>query len=206
MRQRMRVSAAILRAALGGVVLALAACRTVPAPHPERAWELVRPDLQSLRHFELRGHVAVRAGQDGFIAGLRWVQDGPQAQLALQGPLGVGSVQVSSDGRALEVRTSHGERLDDAAARADLLARLGFEPPLASLRYWLLGVPDPAVPASEGLDPGTQRLAHLQQGDWQIDYGDYVTAGGHSLPSRVTLQSAGVRVRLVIDQWSGIGS
>ncbi len=199
----MRHSAAL---ACGLLVLALAGCRTVPALHPARNWEQVRPDLQALQHFELRGRVAVHAGQEGFNAGLRWVQDGAQAQLALQGPLGVGSVQVNSDGHALEVHTSRGERLDDAAARADLLARLGFEPPLASLRYWLLGVPDPAEPASESLDPGTQRLAHLEQGAWRIDYGEYMQAGGRELPARVTLQCPGVRVRLVVDQWSAAGS
>src|SRR5205823_11616108 len=46
--------------------------------------------------------------------------------------------------RSLAIVTARGQHLDSAAAHADLATRLGFDPPLASLRYWILGVPDPA--------------------------------------------------------------
>ncbi len=65
----------------------------------------------------------------------------------------------------------------------------------------MLGVPDPARPAQETLD-GQQRLASLQQDGWEIDYPAYISVSGEWLPSRVTLQRAGVRVRLIVDGWS----
>lgn len=185
----------------GGLALVLAACRTVPVQlPPAQPWPARKAALQAQTHFELLGRVAVAVGSQGFEARLRWVQDGPQAQLSLEGPLGVGGVQVTSDGPHVSIVTSKGEHLDDEAARQELVSRLGFEPPLTSLRYWMLGVPDPAAPATETLDT-RQQLSRLAQGGWQIDYTAYMPVNSQSLPARVTLQSANVRVRLIVDRW-----
>jgi outer membrane lipoprotein LolB len=73
---------------------------------------------------------------------------------------------------------------------------------LSSLRYWIQGVPDPSTPSKENVDPQQQRLQSLQQGGWQIDYTGYVPNAGGSLPSRLTLQRSGVRVRLIVDGWT----
>jgi outer membrane lipoprotein LolB len=107
---------------------------------------------------------------------------------------------VTSDGTALTLVNARGERLDSDAARAELRTRLGFDVPLASLRFWILGVPDPSAPAVEVLDV-ERRLTSLQQNEWQIDYADYVVVKGEWLPGRMTLHRADVRVRLIVDHW-----
>ena len=84
---------------------------------------------------------------------------------------------------------------------AALAERLGFDPPIASLRYWVLGVPDPAQPASESLDPAQQRLTALTQDGWHVDYQSYMSANGEPLPARLTLLRDAVRVRLLVDDW-----
>jgi outer membrane lipoprotein LolB len=121
--------------------------------------------------------------------------------MSLDGPLGAGGVQVTSDGSAVSIVTSRGDRLDNDAARAELAHRLGFDPPLDSLRYWIQGVPDPGHPAQETLD-SQQRLAALQQDGWNIQYTDYMSVGGEWLPSKLTVQRQGVRLRLVVDGWN----
>jgi outer membrane lipoprotein LolB len=187
------------------VSLMLAGCPTVPRkPEPipvAQPWETRRAQLQARDSFELRARVAVAAGQEGFNAKLRWKQSGAQSDLALDGPLGVGGVRVSSNGTDLTVVNSKGQTLDSDAARAEIAQRLGFEPPISSLRYWVLGVPDPSVSATEELDE-EQRLRQLQQSGWNIEYGSYMAANGEWLPQRMTLQREGVRVRLIVDGWS----
>lgn len=108
---------------------------------------------------------------------------------------------MTSDGSAVSIVTSRGDRLDNDAARAELAKRLGFEPPLDSLRYWIQGVPEPGHPAQETLD-SQQRLAALQQDGWQINYTDYMPVGGGWLPSKLTVQREGVRLRVVVDGWT----
>jgi outer membrane lipoprotein LolB len=182
--------------------LIVAGCRTVPTPSPQvPSWQLRQPQLQARAHFALRGRVAVAAGGQGFNARLRWTQDGARSQVALEGPLGAGGVQITADGSDLDILTANGKRLQSEAARAELTERLGFDPPLASLRYWILGVPDPAAPASETLDPAQQHLKSLEQEGWHIDYSGYTAVGGESLPQRLTLERADVRVKVLVDDW-----
>lgn len=195
---------ALLRA-WGALLLSmalLAGCKSLPVapPPPSEPWEVRRAALQARDNFDLNGRIAVAAAQEGFNAKLRWEQKGSLSKLALDGPLGVGGVRITSDGKGLSVVNSRGEQLDSEAARREIEARLGFEPPLSSLRYWVLGVPDPSSPAEEQLDE-TRRLASLTQDGWQIDYGAYTDVGGQALPSRVTLKRENVRVRLVVDGW-----
>lgn len=197
------VARVALIAALCFAVSWLAACKTVPpqpAPGPAEPWEVRRAALQQRDRFDLNGRIAVAAAQEGFNAKLRWKQQGTRSNLALDGPLGVGGVRITSDGHTLNVVNSRGQQLDSDAARSEIAARLGFEPPLESLRYWVLGVPDPSHPADEVLDD-SQRLATLRQDGWQIDYGTYTTVGGQWLPSRMTLKRDDVRVRLLVDGW-----
>ena len=193
------------RWALAGLcfLLLLTACATAPlrAPASGLTWDARRPQLQARENFDLKGRVAVAAGNEGFNARLLWRQTGSRSNVALDGPLGAGGVQITSDGSALSVVTSRGDHLDNEAARSELATRLGFNPPLGSLRFWVLGVPDPATPAKETLD-NQQRLASLRQDGWQVDYGAYTSVGGEWLPSRVTLQREGVRIRLIVDGWT----
>jgi outer membrane lipoprotein LolB len=176
-------------------------CRTLPGPPAAaQSWEARRAALQGRDHFQIKGRVAVASGQDGFTARLHWSQNGAQSQLALDGPLGIGGLRVTSDGTTLILVNAHGERLDSDAARAELKTRLGFDAPLANLRFWILGVPDPSNPAVEVFDV-ERRLTSLQQDDWQIEYADYVFVKGEWLPGRMTLRRADVRVRLIVDHW-----
>jgi outer membrane lipoprotein LolB len=185
------------------VAVILASCRTVPPVHeaPATTWEVRRPQLQARDRFELKGRVAVATAGEGFNARLRWTQDGKQTRMSLDGPLGAGGVQVTSDGSAVSIVTSRGDRLDNDAARAELANRLGFDPPLDGLRYWIQGVPEPGHPAQETLN-SQQRLAALQQDGWNILYTDYMSVGGEWLPSKLTLQRQGVRLRVVVDGWN----
>jgi outer membrane lipoprotein LolB len=183
------------------LALVLAGCQTVPvSPAPSVSWSVRRPELQDLGRFGLNGRVAVAVGNQGFNAGLRWTQSAAVTHLTLTGPLGAGGVEVTADGTDLSVVTSNGKRLGNAAARAQLEEKLGFEPPLASLRYWVLGVPDPSTPASVQLD-SQQRATQLTQGGWQIEYTAYMPVGAEWLPRLLTLRRQDVRVRMVVDGW-----
>lgn len=184
------------------VALWLAGCATQPPKEaPTQPWETRRAQLQQREQFDLKGRLAVAAGQEGFNARLRWRQEGARTEVALDGPLGVGGAQIELDGQTLSVRTANGRVLSDESARSELRTRLGFEPPLQSLRYWIQGVPDPATSADEALDP-QHRLASLRQDGWEIDYSSYTSDGGQWLPERLALRREGIRVRLLIDGWS----
>lgn len=188
------------------VLLSLAACHTLArAPTPATAeitpWSERRAALQGIDAFQLNGQLAAATASEGFSASLRWQQQGAVSDLLLRAPLGVGGAHIVFEGGVLHITSSDGSQLEGDAAHAELVRLLGFEPPLASLRYWLVGVPDPHQPdAIETLDD-TQRLARMQQGDWQIDYGEYMHSGERTLPRRVAVQRGALRLKLRVSNW-----
>jgi outer membrane lipoprotein LolB len=182
------------------VLLLLTGCHTL-APVANTPWTERRAALQAIDYYRFNGQLAAATATDGFSAALRWQQQGAASDLLLRGPLGVGGAHLVYDGAVLRVTAADGSQLEGEAAHAELVRLLGFEPPLASLRYWLLGVPDPAVPgATETLDD-MQRLSHLQQGDWRIDYDEYLRDGARWLPRRVAIQHGALRLRLRVANW-----
>jgi len=194
-RGALRASAFLLTA------VALAGCPSMPQrPVEPQTWDARRAELQARETFALAGRVAVASGSEGFNARLRWQQSGATSDVALDGPLGTGGVRITSDGSRLAVETSRGEALDADAARAEIARRIGFEPPLASLRYWVLGVPDPSGPATEVLDEEA-RLASLEQGGWRIDYQRFSTEPGARVPVKMSASNGAARVRIVVDRW-----
>lgn len=175
-------------AALGG----RAAEPALPSLELPAVWEARRSALQGWPGYDLRGRVAVAKGEDGFSGNLRWLQRPALTRIELDGPLGVGGAQYEfAPG-------------DDASA---LEQALGAPVPLASLRYWLLGVPDPdpALAAEESLEPGGGRLAALRQAGWEIDYPLYAPVAGSrlELPQRIEVRREGLRLRLWVDVWQG---
>jgi outer membrane lipoprotein LolB len=184
-----------------GLALVLAGCVSLPSrPAKQIPWPQRRARLQALGAYQLSGRVGVAAGSDGFSAHLEWTQRGPSSTLQLNGPFGIGGMHVVADAGTLDVETSKGQRLSSDEARAELEDTLGFQPPLASLRYWLVGAPDPGRPAIETLG-SDQLLAALVQDGWQIVYSGYLNAGGYSLPRRISMRRDDVRVRVVVDRW-----
>lgn len=181
-------------------LLMLAGCHALP-PVATTPWPLRRAALQSIDSYGFTGQLAAATASEGFSASLRWQQQGAASDLLLRAPLGVGGAHLVYNGALLRVTASDGAQLEGEAARGELVRLLGFEPPLASLRYWLLGVPDPAdVVVTETLD-AAQRLARLQQGDWQVDYGEYLRNNTQWLPRRVSIQRGALRLKLRVSSW-----
>ena len=114
--------------------------------------------------------------------------------------MGFGAARIELNGEDLRVTSSQGVTLEHAAASEQLAATLGFEPPFRSLRYWVLGASDPNFAAEESID-AQQRLTHLQQDGWQVDYAQYAQVGQQWLPQRVTVTRQSLRLKLVVDSW-----
>lgn len=185
----------------------LSGCQSVPRPVPALApeqvtagWPARRAQLQARSQFTAQGRIGVAAGGDGFNGRLRWVQDGTRSTVSLDGPLGVGGVRIVEDAGALTLTTPAGESLDSQAAHDELVRRMGFEPPLASLRYWLQGVPDPAGPGAETAN-AQGYLGTLVQSDWTVTFNAYMQTTDGPLPQKLTVTRGTVRVRLILDRW-----
>lgn len=164
------------------------------------SWDTRRAVLEQTDEWEFSGRIGLRAGDEGFNGKIWWRQDGIVYRARLSGPIGVGTVFVNGDGREVTLTDRDGAvtELDDA--EIDLRVRYGWTIPVTSLRYWALGIPDPASESTlEFNDDGL--MIELQQGDWDVTIGQYTEGGGQAMPRRLTAVSGDIRVRLVIDDW-----
>ena len=201
---RLRARAAVGTAA---VLALLTGCRTVPAPAPtvpgpgaDAPWSEQYAALATLDDYSLTGRVAVAANGQGFSANLRYRQQQQRADLALDGPMGIGGMRMQFDERELTVTNSSGETLDGAAARAEIERRLGFELPLAELRWWLLGIPAPGD-ATVNQDGGTGEIHDFIQAGWRVSINSRAAGLGFSLPQRLTAEREGARLKLLVERW-----
>jgi len=65
----------------------------------------------------------------------------------LDGPWAPGAFKLLRTATAVSIVTSHGDRLDNDDCAGGIANRLGFDPPLDSLRTGFWGVPEPGHPA-----------------------------------------------------------
>ena len=164
-------------------------------------WDSRRALLAQLDEWAFNGRIGVVAGDDGFSGSLRWTQTGDDFEATVSGPLGIGTVRLEGNGSRVQLTDKDGNRTVLEDAEQDLYLRYGWTIPVRSLRYWALGIPDPAVPAEIAVGSDGQ-LERLVQGGWQVDITRYGEGGGQPMPTRLRAASAQTRVKLAIHNWS----
>jgi outer membrane lipoprotein LolB len=184
------------RAAAFILVLLLAGCATVPPVVPNN----IPLSADQIPAWTASGRLALFASGTGGAGNFIWNQAGDDLQLGIRGPLGVGALEIQSSGQDLSLRDGTGQALDAEDARARLEERLGTDLPLASLRYWMLGIP---APGDEALvtDNGGSASRVIEQSGWRVVYQGFKELAGFSLPARISVDRPGVRLKLIIDTW-----
>ncbi len=189
----------------GCALLLVAGCVTTRVSHVPLSGPAQIQLLQNLPGFRLKGRAGVKAGEDGFNASLSWRQRGTVADLKLSGPLGAGGVKVTYSPESLVVTNSHGERLQGSQAEEAVVRQLGFVPPFAALRYWVLGLAAPDAPITEQSTDPDGRITEMTQHDWHIRYNSWsvvaTPAGELRVPRKVTVTRPDLRLIVVVDRW-----
>jgi outer membrane lipoprotein LolB len=163
-------------------------------------WEARQRILGEVDEWEFAGRIGVSAGDDGFNGQLWWRQDGTVFRARISGPLGVGTVFINGDRGELTLTDRDGVVTELGDAEAELRQMYGWTIPVTSLRFWALGIPDPASSAETEFD-ADGRLKSLRQQNWEVDISQYREGGGQLMPRRLTAVKDDVKVRLVIDNW-----
>ncbi|MCH8158419.1 MAG: outer membrane lipoprotein LolB [Proteobacteria bacterium] len=163
-------------------------------------WELRQEVLGGLREWQFKGRIAVKAGDEGFDGKFNWSQKDDAFTATVGGPLGIGMVRIEGDDRSIVLTEKDGAETVLVDAELELYYRYGWTIPIASLRYWALGIPDPRTPAETQIDE-RGRLVQLRQNDWVVEISRYREEAGQEMPRNLTATNTNTRVRMVIDKW-----
>jgi outer membrane lipoprotein LolB len=187
------------------LALMLAACASAPSVAPVD-WEQQQARLAALDHFTASGKIALRSADQAESGSLLWQQAGNATHIRLAGPMGLAATTVDSDGEVLELR--QGEeysrwRLDDPAIAQDST----WDIPLGALVYWLKGMPAPGL-AVEALQFGSNDglPMMLRQDGWTIQYGDFATFQGYTLPTRLEARREDSSARIILREWRDLSA
>jgi outer membrane lipoprotein LolB len=179
--------------ALSGVLAVLAGCAST------RPAQVLPASNVSISAFSLNGRVAFKLGERGDKASLRWRHSATRDSLRLLSPLGfvVGDIEADGNGATLTTGDKKVYRSSDVQSLTREV--LGWDLPLAGLRYWVTGRADPGAPVQAQSRDDKERLKSLMQNDWRIDYTEYF--GDSAMPARLSLAYDRLNLRLIVEHW-----
>lgn len=164
-------------------------------------WLQRRDFLRQIHDWRMEGRLALRAGSDGYNGSLSWEQLDDDLDFRFRGPFGVGGFRIHGDSDRLRIKTTRGDEFLLTDPEAEMAERFGWSLPVYSMRFWMLGVSDPAAGADETVDDDGV-LVELAQGGWLIRYDGYTEKYGTLLPRKIVMESGDVRIRVVADRWT----
>ena len=181
----------------------LSAC--VQAPVENRitpSWETRRDELMQLETWDLKGRIALRTQNESGSGSLYWAQRRDIFDIRVIAPLSGRVYELSGGSGNVTLRTPDKNTLQAEDAETLLRQTEGWYFPVSELIYWIRGLPAPALQVDGLLLDEENRVSTLNQGGWSIRYKSYVRIDGSSMPGRLDLENAQVRVRLSIREWN----
>lgn len=156
---------------------------------------------QTISSFELSGAIAARNKTKSWTATINWLQQGAgHYQIRLFGPLGSGTVMIDKKGGKVVLRDGP-KNVSSNNADQLLKKQTGVGLPVASLYYWVRGLPAPGPVQSAKRDK-YNNLTLLRQGGYTIEFPTYAAVGKAHLPRQIKLNGNGVFIKLIIKKWN----
>ncbi|MEW4981751.1 MAG: lipoprotein insertase outer membrane protein LolB [Cycloclasticus sp.] len=182
-------------------VTQLLACASVGSIKMEPSLDVSPYALQenlAIKHWRLLGRLSVRNASESWLTKLEWRHELSVDDLTLSTSLGgvVAKLRYSNHGIVLVGADAQARRVSEN----ELQSLLGYSPPLAQLKYWVRGLPDPNI----GVRMSEQQIAGVfafQQDGWAVKLERFAKVGEMVLPSKISLSKERLKIKLVVDEW-----
>ena len=191
-----RCAAVVLLAALAGC-----ATRGVQQLPTLENWSQRNDVLTRLTVWSQTGRIGIRTRDEATSGTLKWRQNDRQFFAEIDGPFGVSGLRLTGTPEAVTLAGHKIETRTVVDPEQALLVETGVRVPVAGLRYWLLGVPDPARPSEITLNDDNL-AAVIVQGGWTIEYPEYRRWSVNALPRRIRAQSGDTSIVIVVKDWN----
>ena len=134
-------------------------------------WEAHRDRVSKINRWRVNGKIAVKAGDKGGHATLRWNKAAQGQKIELYGPLGGGRVEIETTPAGATLKDTRGAELSGESVAALIEQRLGWPLPFDQLPDWLRGLPAGEQANMQWDDQG--RVTRMDDQGWQISYPTY---------------------------------
>ncbi len=154
-----------------------------------------KDSLYHLNQWAFDGRLALKTKIDSWQANISWKHSVNEDSIKLSGPLGQGATFIRLDGNKVAIERGDGKVLASDRPEEFINQQLGLFVPVRALRYWVAGVPDPS-------NRYIEMAGGFKQAEWMVEYDQMQEAGNYSMPRKVTVTNAQLKLKLVIDQWN----
>ena len=180
---------------------AISGCATSPKLSlPSGDGQAAQSRLYDLPYWKAEGRLGVKASEGAWNANLFWEHEKAQDRVRISGPFNQGGVSIILQDDLIYINEGNGVTELAHDPRASLKRRLGFEVPVESLRYWMLGLPAPDDAAILAAAGGSASRGFVQQG-WTMSFERFEPFAGGEVPKKISLTGNRVKLKLIIDSW-----
>jgi outer membrane lipoprotein LolB len=172
----------------------LSACSTVPVEPEVHYSKLARAHLYEMERWSFEGRLALTGKNDSWSANINWGHRPDDEKIKLSGPLGQGATVIQLTGDSVTIDRGHDQVQSSTRPEEFINQQLGMFVPVHSLRYWVVGLPEPT---SSFVETATG----FTQSGWLIDYKQMQPVDNQSMPRKITVTNEQVKLKLIIDQW-----
>lgn len=178
----------------GCLIFLLSACSIVPVEPSAHYSRAVMQHLYELEHWSFEGRLALTGQNDSWSANISWEHSPEAEKIKLSGPLGQGAVIISLTGNVVTIDRGGNDVQSSAQPEEFINQQLGMFVPVRSLRYWVVGLPEPSRPYKD-TDVG------FNQAGWLSEYKQMQPIDDGSMPQKMTVMNNQVKLKLIIDHW-----
>jgi outer membrane lipoprotein LolB len=175
-------------------VLMLSACSTVPVEPEVHYSKIAREHLYKLERWSFEGRLALTGKNDSWSASINWGHRPDDEKIKLSGPLGQGATVIQLTGDLVTIDRGDGQAQTSTQPEEFINQQLGMFVPVHSLRYWVVGLPEPT-------NAFVETATGFRQAGWFIEYKQMQPVDDQSMPRKITVTNEQVKLKLVIDQW-----
>lgn len=175
-------------------MLLISACTTVPVGIDIPYSRATRAPLYQLDQWAFDGRLALNGPKDAWSASISWNHKANNEQIKLSGPLGQGATVIQLTDGFVTIDQGRGQVQSSVQPEEFINQQLGMFVPVQSLRYWVVGLPEPTQSFSE-------TSGGFSQAGWLIEYQKMQTVGDQSMPRKITVMNDQVKLKLIIEQW-----
>lgn len=176
------------------LIFLLSACSVVPVKPDMHYSRVAMLPLYELEHWSFEGRLALTGQGDSWSANISWEHSPEAENIKLSGPLGQGAVVISLTGNVVTI--DRGDDVQSSTQPEEFInQQLGMFVPVRSLRYWVVGLPEPSR-AYKDTDVG------FNQAGWLSEYKQMqVVKDGGAMPRKMMVMNNQVKLKLIIDHW-----
>ncbi len=184
----------MIQLVVGLLVLLVSGCSSVPTVPEPRYETQARQSLYKLQRWSFDGRLAITGKNDAWSASVNWVHTVDDEKIKLAGPLGQGATFIQLSGNLVTIDRGDNKPLTSTQPELFINQQLGLFVPVQSLRYWVVGVPEPS--SRYNLTP-----TGFTQAGWLIDYKQTQPVDSRVMPYKISVSNEQLKLKLIIDQW-----